>query len=142
MAAPADADVIVDDVAIPVAVPGAVAEKGAAVYVAPAWKMTWWRFRKHKLAVVCLWVFAVIGRIALRPEFCATQDPNATATRNAYIPPQPLRIVHVGSLTWPFAYGVEGQRNALTLRMEWARDTETRYPLRFLTQGYSYKLFG
>lgn len=136
MAAPADATV--DDVVVPVA----AVDKGAAVYVAPAWKMTWWRFRKHKLAVVCLWVFGLIALIALAPEFFATSAPAATAARNAYIPPQTLRIVHEGRLTWPFAYGVEGQRNARTLRMEWANDTETRYPLRFFVQGFEYELFG
>jgi hypothetical protein len=31
-------------------------DAGNAVYVAPAWKLTWWRFRKHKLAVFSLWV--------------------------------------------------------------------------------------
>lgn len=130
------ATAVVDEVIAP------VADKGAAVYVAPAWQMTWWRFRRHKLAVVCLWVCAIIGLIALAPEFFATQDPDATAARNAYIPPQPLRIVHEGRLTWPFAYGVEGQRDARTLRMEWVKNTEVRYPLRFFVQGYSYKLLG
>ena len=41
--------------------PAEVAAAGPAVYVAPAWKLTWWRFRKHKLAVACLWVFAVVA---------------------------------------------------------------------------------
>ncbi|HET8984458.1 MAG TPA: ABC transporter permease [Trueperaceae bacterium] len=138
MSADPAATMPVDDVAVPVA----SMDKGAAVYVAPAWKMTWWRFRKHKLAVVCLWVFAIVGLIALAPEFFATKDPNVTAARNAYIPPQTLRIVHEGRLAWPFAYGVEGQRDPRTLRMEWVNDPEIRYPLRFFVQGYQYKLLG
>src|SRR5690606_24900623 len=63
--------------------PAVVADAGAAVYVAPAWKMTWWRFRKHKLALVCLWIFGVVALIALAPGFFATQDPNASAAANA-----------------------------------------------------------
>lgn len=132
------ADAVVDDAPVTVG----AQDKGAAVYVAPAWKMTWWRFRKHKLAVVCLWVFVVVGLIAVAPEFFATQDPNATSARNAYIPPQTLRIVHEGRLTWPFVYGVAGQRDARTLRMVWVEDETTRYPLRFFTRGFSYRLFG
>lgn len=119
-----------------------VAGGAPAVYVAPAWRMTWWRFRKHKLAVVCLWVFGAVALISLAPGFFATQDPTASAASNAYIPPQTLSIVHEGRLTWPFVYGMEGQRNQRTLRMEWVRDPETRYPLRFLAVGYEYKLFG
>lgn len=123
-------------------VPAVAPDEGAAVYVAPAWKMTWWRFRKHKLAVVCLWVFALVALIAISPDFFTTQDPNATAARNAYIPPQTLRIFHEGRLTWPFAYGVAGQRDPRTLRMVWTQDDQTRYPLRLFVQGYSYKFLG
>ncbi|HLV12184.1 MAG TPA: ABC transporter permease [Trueperaceae bacterium] len=119
-----------------------VVAAGPAVYVAPAWKLTWWRFRKHKLAVACLWVFAVVALIALAPEFFATQDPNATAASNAYIPPQTVRVLHEGRVTWPFVYGVRGERNQRTLRMEWALDEETRYPLRLFARGYPYRLFG
>lgn len=133
---------LADDESEAVALTGAAVDRGAAVYVAPAWQMTWWRFRKHKLALVCLWVFGAVALISLAPGFFATQDPNASAAANAYIPPQTLRIVHEGRLTWPFVYGTKGERNQRTLRMEWVRDTETRYPLRFLAAGYDYKLFG
>jgi peptide/nickel transport system permease protein len=119
-----------------------VASAGPAVYVAPAWKLTWWRFRKHKLALVCLWVFLLIALVAAAPEFFATHDPNDTAAVRAYIPPQTLRVVHEGRLTWPFAYAIEGRRDQRTLRMVWAADEETRYPLRFFVRGYSYRLFG
>jgi hypothetical protein len=69
-----------------------------AVYVAPAWKLTWWRFRKHKLAVVSLWVVVLISAIAAMPEFFAVQDPYATSARRAFIPPQPIQILHEGRL--------------------------------------------
>jgi peptide/nickel transport system permease protein len=114
----------------------------AAVYVAPAWKMTWWRFRKHRLAVVCLWVFGAVSLIALMPEFFATQDPYATSARRAYIPPQTVQVVHDGRATAPFVYGVVGERNPRTLRMEWTIDPEVRYPLQFFVRGFRYRLFG
>ncbi len=126
-----------------VAVPVAGGKEAApAVYVAPAWRMTWWRFRKHKLAVVCLWVFGLVALIALAPEFFATADPNATSATRAYIPPQTLRVVHEGRPAMPFVYGVQGERNQRTLRMEWVASEEVRYPLRLFVRGYPYKLFG
>ena len=115
---------------------------GSAVYVAPAWKMTWWRFRKHKLAVAFLWVIGLVALIAIMPEFFATQDPFATSARRAYIPPQTLQVMHEGRLQWPFVYGVEGQRDPRTLRMEWVDDTAVRYPLRFFVRGFEYRLLG
>ena len=113
-----------------------------SVYVAPAWKMTWWRFRKHKLALLCLYIFGLISLIALMPDFFSTQDPYASAARRAFIPPQSITMLHEGRLTWPFAYGVTGQRNPVTLRMEWTIDESQRYPLRLFGRGYEYRLFG
>ncbi|MBW7915990.1 MAG: ABC transporter permease [Trueperaceae bacterium] len=118
------------------------AGKEPSVYVTPAWKLTWLRFTRHKLGVVCLWVVALVALMALTPEFFSTADPNATSARRAYIPPQTVRVFHEGRLTWPFVYQVEGQRNARTLKMEWAADTSTRIPVRLFARGYAYKLFG
>lgn len=130
-------------VAKPSAAPVVAREKGApAVYVAPAWKLTWWRFRKHRLAVACLWVVGLVVAIAAMPAFFATQDPNATSARRAFIPPQPIQFLHEGRPAFPFAYGVVGQRNPVSLRMEWSVDRDTRYPVRLFTRGFSYRLFG
>ena len=112
------------------------------VYVAPAWKMTWWRFRKHKLAVFCLWVIGLLALITISPQFFATTDPYATSARRAYIPTQFIQFVHDGRLTMPFVYGVVGERNQRTLRMEWVIDDEVRYPLRLFVRGYEYRLLG
>lgn len=113
-----------------------------AVYVTPAWKLTWIRFTKHKLGVICLFVVAVIALTALVPEFFSSQDPNATSARRAYIPPQAVRVFDKGRLVMPFVYEVEGVRNARTLKMEWTKDEATRIPLRLFARGYEYKLFG
>ena len=118
------------------------ADAQPAVYVAPAWKMTWWRFAKHRLALACLWVGAVIAVIALFPEFFSTQDPYATSARLAYIPPQPVRIIDEDGLAWPFVYAVQGERNARTLAMEWVADRDTKIPVRLFGEGYAYRLLG
>jgi peptide/nickel transport system permease protein len=117
-------------------------EKTASVYVAPAWKMTWWRFRKHKLALVCLWVMGLISLIAIMPGFFSTQDPYRTSARRAYIPPQTVQLIHDGRLVAPFVYGVTGQRDPRTLRMEWVIDETVRYPLQLFGRGEPYRLVG
>mgnify|MGYP006281801813 CR=1 FL=1 len=128
--------------AVPETAAPARAERTDNVYVAPAWKMTWWRFRKHKLAVFSLWIVGLIGLISLVPHFFATTDPHETSARRAYIPVQPVRFVHEGRPAWPFVYGVVGERNQRTLRMEWVVDEELRRPLRLFARGHEYRLFG
>lgn len=125
-----------------VALPVADRAKEPSVYVTPAWKLTWLRFTKHKLGVVCLWIVVLITLMALMPEFFSAADPNVTSARLAYIPPQPVRIIRDGHLVRPFVYGVKGQRNQRTLKMEWVQDTDVVLPLRLFPRGYSYKLFG
>lgn len=113
-----------------------------AVEVAPAWKLMLWRFRKHKLAVVSAWILAVIVLVTIAPAFFATQNPEATSARRAYIPPQMVRVFDKGRLVAPFVYAVEGKRNTRTLAMEWIQDPETRVPVRLFARGFEYKLLG
>ena len=40
-----------------------------SIYVAPNWKLVWWRFRKHKLAVASTFVVILIAIVAIAPGF-------------------------------------------------------------------------
>ena len=60
------------------------------VSVAPNWKLVWWRFRKNRLALVSAVVLILFYSIVLVPDFFATQDPETTQSRLAFIPPQGL----------------------------------------------------
>ena len=49
---------------------------GEQVYVAPPWKLMWWRFRKHKMAMICAVVLIVFYFVAIFCEFVAPYDPD------------------------------------------------------------------
>ena len=49
---------------------------GEKVYVAPPWKLMWWRFRKHKMALICAVVLIVFYFVAIFCEFVAPYDPD------------------------------------------------------------------
>lgn len=112
------------------------------VYVAPGWKLTWLRFKKHRLALAFLWLIGLIALIALTPSLFATMEPDDSRAARAFRPPQPIRIVHDGRPTWPFVYDMVGARNPRTLKLEWVTDTETRLPIRLFVKGFEYELFG
>ncbi len=116
-------------------------EEAEAFYIAPNWRLVWWRFKKHRLALVSSVVVFVIAIVALFPDFFSTQDPNETNARELFIPVQRLHVFDGGRLR-PFVYGVEGERNPKTLRMEWRLDKTKKIPVRFFARGYSYKLLG
>ncbi len=111
------------------------------VSVASNWKLVWWRFRKNRLAVASAVVLIIFYMIVLVPDFFATQEPETTAARLAFIPPQRPSLITAGRLGLSVPE-VVGKRNAVTLRMEWTIDPERRIPLKFFVRGYEYNVVG
>jgi peptide/nickel transport system permease protein len=112
-----------------------------AIYVAPNWKLVWWRFKKHRLALVSSVVVFVIALIAIVPGFFATFDPQETNANRLFIPVQGLHFFRDGRLQL-YVNGVEGQRNPESLRMEWEIDPDRVIPLAFFAEGYTYEVLG
>lgn len=110
------------------------------VSVAPNWKLVWWRFRKNKLAVISGLLLILFYTIVLVPGFFATQDPEQTTARLSFIPPQGITLFRDGHFMSVPA--VEGKRNPVTLRMEWAVDPTQRIGIRLFAKGYEYDVLG
>ena len=115
--------------------------KDEAFDVAPNWKLVWWRFKKHRLALVSAFVLLGIILIALFPDFFSIQDPNKSSARESFMPPQGISFFHDGSFQI-HVKPLKGKRNKTTLKMEWAVDEKRILPLHFLTSGYEYEVFG
>ncbi len=111
------------------------------VSVASNWKLVWWRFRKNKLALLSALVLIAFYIVVLVPDFFATQDPEATDAKLAFIPTQGINLLD-GSNFSPWAPAVVGKRNPVTLRMEWKIDETKKIPIRFFTAGFEYKFLG
>jgi len=116
-------------------------EEFDSIYVAPNWKLVWWRFRKHKLAVGSTFVVILIALVAIMPGFFSTQDPHESDATELFIPPQRLHFFDNGRLQL-FVYAVTGVRNPETLRMEWQTSTEEKIFLQLFAQGYTYEVLG
>ena len=111
------------------------------VSVASNWTLVWWRFKKHRLALICGGLLIFLYIVVLVPDFFATEDPEFTEARQSFIPTQPLHFFDGANLS-PWVPGVVGKRNPTTLRMEWKVDESKKIPVSFFTKGYSYKLLG
>jgi len=111
------------------------------ISVASNWQLVWWRFRKHRLALLSALVLLALYAVVLCPDFFSTQDPEATDARLAFIPVQRLHFFD-GTRLSPWVPAVVGKRNPTTLRMEWRVDESRKIPVRFFVTGYSYRLLG
>ncbi len=114
-----------------------------ALYRATPRQLMWWRFRKHKLAVIslCVLVFAYLT-IALA-EFTAPYDPYEITEIATMRPPQP---VHLFDEDWnfqgPFVYGLTRSRDLETAAVIYTVDTGEIVPLRFFVEGPEYLFWG
>lgn len=112
-----------------------------AAYLASQWKLVWWRFRRHRLAMVSLILVLGFYVIAAFPGFLSIHDPLDSSSSRVFMPPQRIHLFD-GWVPHPFVYGIAGERNPVTLAMEHVQDKETKHYISFFVRGHEYKLFG
>lgn len=116
---------------------------GEKIYVAPPWKLMWWRFRKHKMAMVGGVVLIIFYFIALFCEFVAPYDPNQALLQFKQSPPSPIHIRDAqGHFHLPFVYQGTRKMDPETLKITYTYDTSIRYPIQLFAHGVQYKLLG
>lgn len=104
-------------------------------------QLTWWRFRRHKLAVVSLVVVVLFYMVAAFADFLAISDPHATDARRSFIPPQGIHLFDDSGFN-PHVYGLKGVRDPRSFKLVYTPDPDRRLPVRLFVRGYSYNLFG
>lgn len=119
----------------------AISSAEERVSVASNWTLVWWRFKKHRLALLCGGLLIFFYIVVLIPDFFAVENPEFTDARQSFIPPRALHLFDNGALS-PWVPSVSGKRNPVTLRMEWQVDESKKIPVRFFASGYSYKILG
>lgn len=120
-----------------------VAEEEERLYVASQWQLMWWKFRRHKMAMVSGVILILFYLIGIFAEFVAPYDPTAYFVRYKLAPPTPIRIIDSeGRLRRPFIYGRIRDRDPETLAYIYEDDTSTIYPITFFVRGTPYKMWG
>ena len=112
------------------------------VAVATQLQLTWWRFRKHRLAVVSGVVVILFYLIAVLADFLATADPFATEAGRSYIPPQTIHWFDQDGSFRPHVYALKGKRDLRTFKIVYTPDPEDRRYLVLFGQGYPYRFLG
>jgi peptide/nickel transport system permease protein len=120
-------------------------EADISVQLASQWKLMWWRFRKHKLALVSSIVIILVYLVAALVEFLAPFPPDRMISQLAYAPPQRLRLwekTDEGLKFGMHVYGYAFKINALSLERTFTVDTAQKIPVRFFVKGAPYRLWG
>ncbi|HHK73731.1 MAG TPA: ABC transporter permease [Rhizobiales bacterium] len=111
-------------------------------YLASQWKMMWWRFKKHKLAVVAGIVLFLSYSTIFITEFLAPYNLHTRHSDFIYAPPQRLHLFDKGAFVGPFVYGLKYHLNMDTLKREYTNDRSKVEKIRFFCSGDSYSFWG
>jgi peptide/nickel transport system permease protein len=112
------------------------------LYTAKPWTLIWWRFRKHRLAVVSLAFMIILGLLALFADFMSPYLPGTFNKLNTFSPPSIVRIIHDGQLQRPFIYSMKRTRDLETARVIYQEDRSKVLPIQFFVEGETYDLLG
>jgi peptide/nickel transport system permease protein len=111
------------------------------ISVATQRQLIWWRFRKHKVAVIAMVIVLLFYGVALFAEFMAVSDPRAGRSARAVVPPQPVYFFDNGAFR-PHVCAVEGSRDPYTLQRTYQRDCSQKIGVTLFARGFEYKFLG
>jgi peptide/nickel transport system permease protein len=109
--------------------------------VATQWQLMWWKFRKHRLAVLGGMVVLFFYLVAIFAEFFAPHPTDFYNQKYVYAPPQEINFIREGQLA-PYVYGYKFVRDPKSLKPIWSLDQSVIIPIGFLVRGEPYKLLG
>jgi peptide/nickel transport system permease protein len=111
-------------------------------YRASQWRIMWWKFRRHRIALVAAAILALLYASTLVSEVLAPYNLHSRDTQHIYAPPQELHLFDEGRFVGPFVYGYSMQLNMQTLTREYTADPGKVQPLRFFCLGDEYRFWG
>ncbi len=125
--------------------PGLTEPTGAeseGFYRASAWKLTWWKFRRHKVAVAAAFILLAFYLMVPFVEVIAPYNQTKRNGDFLYAPPQPIHLFHEGGLRTPFVYPYQFTFNLETFQRDYVVDRSNPQPIRFFCRGDDYELWG
>lgn len=120
-----------------------ISTKEKKVYVASYWQLMWWRFLRHRMALISAVLVLLLYTIAAFCEIVAPYDPEQTFAKYKLVPPTSIHFFdEAGNFRSPFVYQIKRDRDPETLRSIYTEDTSVLYPIKFWVEGTEYKLWG
>ncbi len=108
------------------------------------WQLMWWKFRRHKVALLGGGVLAFLVIVSLFAEFTAPYTPQERTAKYAQGRPMGIHFIdEQGSFYLrPFVYARVTKRDKVTLRLVPTIDTTTKWPIKLFVRGDRYKIWG
>jgi peptide/nickel transport system permease protein len=102
----------------------------------------WWKFSRHRIAVISGAILLAFYASILVSEILAPYNLHTRDTRHIYAPPQEIHLFHEGRFVGPFVYGYSMRLNMESLKREYTPESGKVQPLRFFCRGDDYQFWG
>ncbi len=120
----------------------AMTEEQAYVNQASQTRLMWWKFKRHKLALISGIFLVILYAMIAIVEFLAPYNLHTRNVDFIHSPPQAVHLFNEGTFVGPFVYGRDMRLDLDTLRRVYTEDRTDIQPLRFFCSGDAYKFWG
>ena len=110
------------------------------VFIATQWQLMWWRFKRHRAALVATGVIIALYLVSIGAGFLAMSNPSEGEVTHAYMPPQMIHFFDGGFK--PHVKGVITGRDPFTLKKIHTPDPEVIVPISLWVTGFEYEFLG
>ncbi|MBT4933530.1 MAG: ABC transporter permease [Rhodospirillaceae bacterium] len=112
------------------------------LHMASQWTIIWWRFKRHKIAMLALLFLVPSYFSIIITEFLAPYDLHSRHTDYIFAPPHEVHLFDNGKFLGPFVYASDMKLNMDTLKREYSEDTSKPQQIRFFCSGDTYQFWG
>ncbi|UCI19032.1 ABC transporter permease [Mesorhizobium sp. B2-1-8] len=120
----------------------AMTAEQSKVFQASQLRLMWWKFRRHRLALLSGIFLAALYFGILICEFLAPYNLHTRNMDYIYSPPQRVHLFHNGQLVGPFVYGRQMTLDMDTLKRNYIDNQDDVQRIRFFCKGDSYRFWG
>ena len=122
-----------------VGAPPEINDDAPKVLIASQWRLMWWKFRKHRMAMVSLVIIFMLYFVALFAGFFAPNAKDSYSRGYTQSPPQTIHWLDDGKFA-PFVYAYTQETDPRTYKRIYTIDPETKIPLGFFVKGDDYHI--
>ncbi len=111
-------------------------------YYASQRQLIWWRFTRHKAAVVSSVLLIILYLCALFADFVSPYAMHTRFEGQQGAPPTVIRFIRPDGGFQPHVFAMQREMNPATFRWTFTEDTSQVHPIRFFVRGEEYKFLG
>ena len=111
-------------------------------YYASQWRLMWWRFKRHRMALISAFLLILLYLMAAFADFIAPYETTERFRRYQQAPPSTIHWFDENGFRGPYVYAVEQERDMETLRVTFVENRDEIIPIQFFVESEPYKIWG